>query len=213
MQLLPTGLGLSGYGWCVSSRQVVLGTWNLDKNLDKGTWTNFYHVFSSCKATCPSSPAELGQGTWTTAGCLVIIYLEPAWHRSLPAPARHRSRASPPSHTDHTDHTVGGGLALRVRNWSLRPGAPPARQPPPSRATCPASEHPLPRRVLDPVANAGLLHSILRPTQDCSTQSCGQRRIAPLNPVANAGLLHSILWPTQDCSTQSCAQFAPWPTP
>ena len=37
----------------------------------------FYHVFSSCEATCPSSPAELGQGTWTTAGCLVIIYMGP----------------------------------------------------------------------------------------------------------------------------------------
>ena len=39
------------------------------------TWTRsldkFYHVFSSCKATCPSSARELGQGTWTTAGCLV----------------------------------------------------------------------------------------------------------------------------------------------
>ena len=33
------------------------------------------------------------------------------------------------------------------------------------------------------------------------SQSCGQRRIAPLNPAANAGLLHSILRPTQDCST------------
>ena len=37
------------------------------------TWTRsldkFYHVFSSCKATCPSSARELGQGT--TAGCLV----------------------------------------------------------------------------------------------------------------------------------------------
>ena len=36
------------------------------------TWTRnldkFYHVFSSCRATCPSSPGELGQGTWTTAG-------------------------------------------------------------------------------------------------------------------------------------------------
>ena len=64
----------------------------------------------------------------------------------------------------------------------------------------PGTEHPLPRRVLNPVANAGLLHSILSPTQDCSTQSCGQRRIARLNPVANAGLLHSILCPIQDAS-------------
>ena len=41
----------------------------------------------------------------------------------------HRSRASPPSHTDHTDHTViRWRLALRVRNWSLHPGAPPARR-------------------------------------------------------------------------------------
>ena len=40
----------------------------------------FCHVFSSCKATCPSSPAELGQGTWTTAGCLVIVYMGPGWN-------------------------------------------------------------------------------------------------------------------------------------
>ena len=39
-------------------------------------------MFSSCKATCPSSPAELGQGTWTTAGCLVIIYMGPGWNRT-----------------------------------------------------------------------------------------------------------------------------------
>ena len=37
-------------------------TWT--RNLDK-----FYHVFFSYRATCPSSPGELGQGTWTTAGC------------------------------------------------------------------------------------------------------------------------------------------------
>ena len=30
--------------------------------------------------------------------------------------------------------------------------------------------------------------SILWPTQDCSTQSCRQRRIAPLNPALAAGL-------------------------
>ena len=39
-------------------------------------------MFSSCKATCPSSPAELGQGTWTTARCLVIIYMGPGWNRT-----------------------------------------------------------------------------------------------------------------------------------
>ena len=43
-------------------------TWT--RNLDK-----FYHVFSSCRATCPSSPEELGQGTWTTAGCRVTSSL------------------------------------------------------------------------------------------------------------------------------------------
>ena len=43
-------------------------TWT--RNLDK-----FYHVFSSYRATCPSSPAELGQGTWTTAGCRVTSSL------------------------------------------------------------------------------------------------------------------------------------------
>ena len=43
-------------------------TWT--RNLDK-----FYHVFSSCRATCPSSPGELGQGTWTTAGCRVTSSL------------------------------------------------------------------------------------------------------------------------------------------
>ena len=56
-------------------REFSGGTWT--RNLDK-----FYHVFSSCKATCPSSPAELGQGTWTTAGCLVIIYMGPGWNRT-----------------------------------------------------------------------------------------------------------------------------------
>ena len=38
------------------------------RNLDK-----FYHVFSSCRATCPSSARKLGQGTWTTAGCRVTM--------------------------------------------------------------------------------------------------------------------------------------------
>ena len=32
-------------------------------------------MFSSCRATCPSSPGELGQGTWTTAGCRVTSSL------------------------------------------------------------------------------------------------------------------------------------------
>ena len=41
---------------------------------------------------------------------------------------------------------------------------------------------------LNPVVSTGLLHSILRSTQDCSTQSCVQHRIAQLNPAADAGL-------------------------
>ena len=41
-------------------------TWT--RNLDK-----FYRVFSSCRATCPSLARELGQGTWTTAGCRVTM--------------------------------------------------------------------------------------------------------------------------------------------
>ena len=47
-----------------------LQAYNNKANLDK-----FYHVFSSCRATCPSSPGELGQGTWTTAGCRVTSSL------------------------------------------------------------------------------------------------------------------------------------------
>ena len=45
----------------------------------------FYHVFSSCRSTCPSSPAELGQGTRTSAGCLLTIRLGllPETRRSL----------------------------------------------------------------------------------------------------------------------------------
>ena len=75
---------------------------------------------------CPSSPAELGQGTWITAGCLVIIYLEPAWHRSLPAPARHRAAPARESYGSYGSY--GHTAAVWHSNWSLHPGAPPARQ-------------------------------------------------------------------------------------
>ena len=50
--------------WPRAETRTWTRTWT--RNLDK-----FYHVFSSCRATCPSSPGELGQGTWTTAGCRV----------------------------------------------------------------------------------------------------------------------------------------------
>ena len=54
--------------WPRAETRTWTRTWT--RNLDK-----FYHVFSSCRATCPSSPAELGQGTWTTAGCRVTSSL------------------------------------------------------------------------------------------------------------------------------------------
>ena len=54
--------------WPRAETRTWTRTWT--RNLDK-----FYHVFSSCRATCPSSPGELGQGTWTTAGCLVTSSL------------------------------------------------------------------------------------------------------------------------------------------
>ena len=47
--------------WPRAETRTWTRTWT--RNLDK-----FYHVFSSRRATCPSSPGELGQGTWTTAG-------------------------------------------------------------------------------------------------------------------------------------------------
>ena len=43
------------------------------------------------------------------------------------------------------------------------------------------------------------------PPESPFSQSCCQRRIAPLNPAPSTGLLHSILHRAQDCSTQSCA--------
>ena len=54
--------------WPRAETRTWTRTWT--RNLDK-----FYHVFSSCRATCPSSPEELGQGTWTTAGCRVTSSL------------------------------------------------------------------------------------------------------------------------------------------
>ena len=54
--------------WPRAETRTWTRTWT--RNLDK-----FYHVFSSCRATCPSSPGELGQGTWTTAGCRVTSSL------------------------------------------------------------------------------------------------------------------------------------------
>ena len=54
--------------WPRAETRTWARTWT--RNLDK-----FYHVFSSCRATCPSSPGELGQGTWTTAGCRVTSSL------------------------------------------------------------------------------------------------------------------------------------------
>ena len=173
---------------CPSSVQVCWGNLNLDKNLDKELGQFFFTCFPLAKPL-----SKFPRRTWTRNldNCRLPCYYIPG--ASLASKPPCTCPASEPRQPAESYGSYGSY--------------------PPGRATCPASEHPLPRRVLNPVANAGLLHSILRPTQDCSTQSCGQRRIAPLNPVANAGLLHSILWPTQDCSTQSCAQFAPWPTP
>ena len=51
-------------------------------------WDKFYHVFSSYRATCPSSPGELGQGTWTTAGCRVTssLVLRADSRQAIPVP-------------------------------------------------------------------------------------------------------------------------------
>ena len=55
---------------CLAPAETRTWTRTWTRNLDK-----FYHVFSSYRATCPSSPGELGQGTWTTAGCRVTSSL------------------------------------------------------------------------------------------------------------------------------------------
>ena len=74
---------------CLAPAETRTWTRTWTRNLDK-----FYHVFSFYRATCPSSPSqtnfitcfpfteplvqvrgELGQGTWTTAGCRVTSSL------------------------------------------------------------------------------------------------------------------------------------------
>ena len=45
---------------------------NLDKNLDKELGQILSRV-SSCRATCPSLPKKLEQGTWTTAGFFIRL--------------------------------------------------------------------------------------------------------------------------------------------
>ena len=60
----------AGNSVCLAPAETRTWTRTWTRNLDK-----FYHVFSSYRATCPSSPGELGQGTWTTAGCRVTSSL------------------------------------------------------------------------------------------------------------------------------------------
>ena len=84
------------------------GNPNLDKNSDK-----FSHVFSSCRATCPSSPGKLGQGTWTTAGCRVT--------RSLSITPRGRPTTWPrtnPNLNKNLDKKLGQGVFLLQRHLS-----------------------------------------------------------------------------------------------
>ena len=140
----------------------------------------------------PNLDKELGQ---LQAALLLYTWSQPGIEASLHLPGIGAAPARRVIRIIRIIRSYGGGLALRVRIGastlarhlcgSLHPAAPPARH---RSIRCRAA------------------FSILWPTQDCSTQSCGQRRIAPLNPAANAGLLRSILWPTQDCSTQSCGQ-------
>ena len=209
----------------------------MDKNLDKELGQILSRVFLLQQVPPPNLDKELGQ---LQAALLLYTWSQPGIEAFLPhhlpgigaAPARRVIRII------RIIRSYGdSGRATRwhrslpaappARNWSLHPGAPPARhrslgrppccpgivilhrRPLPSHlpgieastrprhlpsigasAAAPRSQSCGQRRIapLNPVANAVLLHSILRPTQDCSTQSCGQRRIAPLNPVANAGL-------------------------
>ena len=54
---------------------------------------------------------------------------------------------------------------------------------------------------INPAPSTGLLHSILRWQQDCSTQSCVDNRIAPLNPAAMASLLRRRHPPWKEAGT------------
>ena len=67
--------------WPRAETRTWTRTWT--RNLDK-----FYHVFSSCRATCPSSPGELGQGTWTTCGlpCYKLSHCAPIPGRQFRVP-------------------------------------------------------------------------------------------------------------------------------
>ena len=150
-------------------------------------------------------------------------------HPAAP-PARHRSpasepHASPPSHTDHTDHTVirsYGGLALR--HLPRLPGIEASRAAPPARhrSLQPAELAPyrgrnsdfafLPEKPITgpapkvrqrcrprSIADSVFFFTIHTP----SRQSWRGHRIATLNPGVGTGLPHSILAWAQDCHTQS----------
>ena len=71
----------AGNSVCLAPAETRTWTRTWTRNLDK-----FYHVFSSYRATCPSSPGELGQGTWTTAGCRVTssLSIRPDSRQAIP---------------------------------------------------------------------------------------------------------------------------------
>ena len=138
----------------------------MDKNLDKELG-QFFHVFSSCKATCPSSPAELGQGTWTTAGCLVIIGMGPGWNRTWATWLR----------SLRLSHCAMAALLFSDTVCLTCPS--------PCRQSCAG------RRIALHQSCAGRRIAL---RQSCAgrrialRQSCAGRRIAPVNPALGAGL-------------------------
>ena len=183
-------------------------------------------MFSSCKVTCPSSPAELGQGTWTTAGCLVIIYMGPGWNRTWATWLRSlrlsRCAMAALLFSDTVCLTcpspccqscAGRRIALRQscagRRIALHQSCAGRRIA--LRQSCAGRRIALHqscagRRIALHQSCAGrriALHQSCAGRRIALRQSCAGRRIPSVNPVLGAGL--SILCWAQDCPRQSCA--------
>ena len=163
--------GLDSTAWPRAETQTWTRTWT--RNLDK-----FYHVFSSCRATCPSSPGELGQGTWTTA-CRVTSSLS-ITPRSQAGPDSRQGpipcaspRAEPElgqERTRNLDKFYHVFSSCRATCWTRNldncmlpcykiPGASLASKPP-CRTTCPASE---PRQPAESYGSYGSYgHTVIR---------------------------------------------------
>ena len=127
---------------------------------------------------CPSSPGELGQGTWTTAGCLVIIYMGPGWNRTWATWLR----------SLRLSHCAMAALLFSDTVCLTCPS--------PCRQSCAGRRIALRqscagRRIALRQSCAGRRIALC---QSCAgrrialRQSCDGRRIAPVNPVLGAGL-------------------------